>query len=131
VRGRLVCTLHNPTVRERSLTGDVVTLGTFDLPSAGGSVEVSAQGTLDRRTGIAESAQTYRIRDARGKMRAQRMQTVRFSLIGYQDFGEMAHASGFVASDVYGDYERSPFDAERSPYMIWMLEKAAAVPVGG
>lgn len=38
----------------------------------------------------------------------------------------MARDAGFHILDLYGNYDRSAFDAGRGPVMIWVLQKADA-----
>jgi SAM-dependent methyltransferase len=125
--GRCICTLHNPRVRTRSLTGIRELRGTFDLPSGGAVLELYVEASLDAVTRIAESVQTYRILDSGGEMASERVQKVRFALIERPEFEGMARAAGFRVDQLYGDYARAEFLPDESPHMIWILEK----PAGG
>jgi hypothetical protein len=40
-------------------------------------------------------------------------------------FEQMATEAGFRVAGLCGSYDRAPFDPERSPVMIWWLEKGA------
>ena len=45
-----------------------------------------------------------------------------FALIEKDSFELMAREVGFCVLQLYGNYDRSPFDAVRSPVMIWVLQ---------
>ena len=49
---------------------------------------------------------------------------MRFALIDRSEFTEVAEAAGFVPVALYGDYGRSEYLEESSPFMVWILEKA-------
>lgn len=50
-----------------------------------------------------------------------------FELIEREHFETMAQDAGFHILGLYGNYDRSPFDAGRSPVMIWVLRKPDAL----
>jgi len=37
------------------------------------------------------------------------------------EFEGFFKAAGFKTINLYGDYSYAPFDAEKSPFMIWVL----------
>ena len=123
--GRFVCTLHNPTVRAQSLDSETRVLGTFPLPG-GERLRVTATGSVDITTWIACSSQTYVRTGADDRVVEELTQDVRFALIGRKDFETMAVAEGFEIVSMYGDYDRSPFDRDRSPFMVWELRRQDA-----
>jgi hypothetical protein len=49
-----------------------------------------------------------------------------FELIEKDHFESMARDAGFHVLALYGNYDRSSFDADGSPVMIWVLQKANA-----
>jgi hypothetical protein len=51
-----------------------------------------------------------------------------FAFVEKDHFESMARDAGFRVLELYGNYDRSPFDAIRSPVMIWVLEKGDAQP---
>jgi hypothetical protein len=53
----------------------------------------------------------------------KRLLPMEFSLIERDVFEEMARSAGFGVVALYGSYDRAPFDPDRSPVMIWVLEK--------
>ena len=48
---------------------------------------------------------------------------LRFRVIEPDEFERLAKSAGFRIADLYGDYYRSPFNNDTSPYMIWILTK--------
>jgi SAM-dependent methyltransferase len=122
--GRFICTLHNPNARVAGVDGQLRLLGTFPLHDTSGTLALWAVQQREADTSIVRAVQFYELYDAEGRLTAKRMLDVRFRLIGQTDFQEMAQAAGFVVDDLYGDYDRTPFDEAESPYMIWMLTRA-------
>ena len=121
--GRLICPLHNPAIRARSADGALRLNGSF--PTAdGGLLVVSGFETLDENTGVVERVQLLEFFDASNDLRAKRVLPMRFVLIEGSAFAELADAGGFVPVALYGDYDRDEYREGRSPFMIWVLEKA-------
>jgi SAM-dependent methyltransferase len=121
--GRLVCPLHNPAIRARSADGALRLNGSF--PTAeGGLLVVSGFETLDESTGVVDRLQFYEFFDASNELRAKRALPMRFALIDRISFTELVIAAVFVPVALYGDYRRSEYLEESSPFMVWILEKA-------
>jgi SAM-dependent methyltransferase len=122
--GRFVCVLHNPGVRIQSLDGEPRVLGTCDL-GEGERLVVTAAGTVDRATGIACSHQTFSRKAADGHLLDELTQEVRFALITRRGFETLAEKAGFEVVAFFGNYDRSQFDPDRSPFMLWVLRRPA------
>jgi SAM-dependent methyltransferase len=121
--GRLVCPLHNPPIRAGSADGALRLNGSF--PTAeGGLLVVSGFETLDESSGVVDRLQYYEFFDASNELLTKRALPMRFALIDRSGFVELAEAVGFVPVALYGDYERSEYLEESSPFMVWILEKA-------
>ncbi len=121
-RGELIVTLHNPTVRRRSLDNEERLLGEYEL-DPGRRLRVWARGWEEATSGIAVSRQTYRVSGVDGGTELERVWEVRFALIGPQAFTSHSEATGFEIVELLGDYDGSPFAPEDSPYMIWTLRR--------
>ena len=121
--GLLLCPLHNPAIRAGSTDGALRLNGSF--PTAeGGLLVVSGFETLDESSGVVDRLQFYEFFDASNELRAKRALPMRFALIDRSSFTEVAEAAGFVPVALYGDYGRSEYLEESSPFMVWILEKA-------
>jgi SAM-dependent methyltransferase len=122
--GRFICTLHNPPVRRRAITGGPRLIGTF--PLAGRRQELLLWSV--ERTGADAAAvqgtQLYDLYDEDGRLQESRKLDIVFRLVERAEFAALATAAGFEVVDLYGDYGRAPFDDERSPFMIWVLRRA-------
>jgi SAM-dependent methyltransferase len=118
--GRFICTLHNPTVRLRSV------MGVYGLWSTGhlsdGST-VLLWGTQAHDDQIVNVEEFYEVYDQENLMQARHRLNLNFRLLDQAQFEAMAAAAGFEVEALYGDYQRAPFDEESSPYMIWILRK--------
>ncbi len=123
--GRFVCTLQNPIVRTRSMDGTVKELGRFPA-EARRTLAVSTCFKYDDHSQTASGIQFYDVYDPRGVLVEKKQLHVSFHLFHRSQFEKLAHAAGFKVVQLYGDYERSPFDEAKSPFMIWVLERANA-----
>jgi SAM-dependent methyltransferase len=119
--GRLLCSLHDPTVRSRTADGALRSNGTFPVDE--GTLVVSGFETRDERTGIIDRTQFYEFFDASYNLRSKRLLPMRFALIGKQRFEELANITGFRPVALYGDYEYDDYRAGISQSMIWIVEK--------
>jgi SAM-dependent methyltransferase len=120
--GRLICPLHNPAIRARSADGALRLNGSF--PTAdGGLLVVSGFETLDEGSGVVDRVQLYEFFDASNNLRAKRVLPMRFALIDWSGFSELARAAGFRPVALYGDYERDEYQEDSSHFMIWIMEK--------
>jgi SAM-dependent methyltransferase len=121
--GRLICPLHNPAIRAGSTDGALRLNGSFPT-SDGGLLVVSGFETLEESSGVVDRLQFYEFFDASNELRAKRALPMRFALIDRSEFAKVAEAAGFVPVELYGDYERSEYSEQSSPFMVWILEKA-------
>lgn len=121
--GRFVCTLHNPPVRRRSFGSDPRLLGPFEIPESGGRLEVWVNETWHPGTPVAEARQTYKLYDSTGSLEQEQTMQLRFSLLEQPVFAAMVRETGFEVMELFGDYDRSSFNAESSPYMIWIVRR--------
>ena len=116
-----ICTLHNPSVSRASVDGQPRLVGKFPLGEDGSFLLWSAS-RFAGQGGVVEGVQVYQEYDGLGVLRRQRMLDMRFALIEREQFEQRAIGSGFRVAGLYGDYDRSPFLPDSSPYMIWILE---------
>lgn len=119
--GRFVCTLHNPSVRLRSLSEEptIVARGTV----ADDELTLELDVRYDPESGIVEGLEIFRRTSPAGAIVRQERLPIRFALIQEPELRELAQVTGFEIEAVYGDYDRSSFDECSSPYMIWVLRR--------
>jgi SAM-dependent methyltransferase len=121
--GRLVCPLHNPAIRARSADGALRFNGSFPTGD-GGRLVISGFETLDETSGVVDRLQFYEFYDASNELLTKRALPMRLALIDRSRFVELADSAGFVPVALFGDYGRSEYSEESSPFMVWILEKA-------
>jgi len=120
--GRFICTMHNPAVRRAQVDGTLRLVGRFPTPE--GNLVVS--GFEQDGRPLVKRLQFFEFFDTGGRQLAKRALPMEFEFIERDHFEAMAMDAGFHVLNLYGNYDRSPFDAERSPVMIWVLQRAAA-----
>lgn len=121
-QGRLICTLHNPAIRLRNIDGQVHLRGHYALPDKQGTLSLSSLERYDPTTHLVTGAQFYEVRGPDGAQRSQWSMDLKFCLHTSETFRALVSAQGYRVVAVYGDYGRSAFQPEASPFMIWMLE---------
>lgn len=119
--GRFICTLHNPAVRLAGLDGTTRLLKRFPHPSGSGQVEFRLRASLDPVTRIATGEEILEHYDEGGRRASSRVIEIRFSLPERAQFEALAVSAGFSVGSFYGDYDRSEYRADESPFMIWIL----------
>lgn len=119
--GRLICTLHNPRVRVQSISQGPSRYGPFPRTDQDGSVALSVDLNYDADTGIVTGWQTVHELDAAGQEVAEHRLQIQFSLMELDAFQKLAQSVGFVIEEVFGNYDRSPFIPDTSPYIILSL----------
>ncbi len=122
--GRFICTLHNPAVRRTQVDGVLRLVGRFPIPD--GTLVVS--GFEQGGQPIVTRLQFFEFFAPDGSIRRKQLLPMEFALVEKQDFESMTRDIGFRVAQLYGDYDRTPFGPERSPVMIWVLEKGDAQP---
>ncbi len=75
---------------------------------------------------VVERLQFFELFGSDGRLHSKQLLPMVFSFVERDEFEAMAREAGFEVLALYGGYDRSPFDAERSPVMIWVLTKKSA-----
>ncbi len=120
--GRFVCTLHNPVARRTQVDGVLRVVGRF--PAQNGTLVVS--GFEQGGEPVVTRLQFFEFFGFDGHLRSKQLLPMEFTFIEKDHFESMARDVGFRILKLYGNYDRSAFDADHSPVMIWVLEKADA-----
>lgn len=117
--GRFVCTLHNPAVRRTQVDGVLRVVGRF--PADDGTLVVSGFETGGHP--VVSRLQFFELFGPDGYLRWKRLLPMEFAFVDRDAFERMAREAGFRVTQLYGSYDRTPFDPARSPVMIWHLAK--------
>jgi SAM-dependent methyltransferase len=117
--GRFICTLHNPAIRRKQVDGLLRLVGQF--PTEGGTLVVS--GFEQGGTPVVSRQQFFEFFDGDGRLLEKRLLQMKFAFVEKDEFEQMAQSVGFRVAQLYGNYDRTPFDPAQSPVMIWGLEK--------
>lgn len=126
-QGIFVCTLQNPPVRSASMDGLFRPIGEFPMPG-GGKLVVGSRLAFEPSTQLAQGEQVYDLFSPDGSLIDHRSLEVSFYLFCRAEFESFVHDLGFEATALYGNYDRSPFEEQSSPFMIWKLSKREAGP---
>jgi SAM-dependent methyltransferase len=121
--GRFICTLHNPSIRLKTVTGQLRLLGRYPFGKGEDTLLVWSAENYNSHNHIVEGVQIYEEYDAKGEMRSRMMFPLKFCLLERTQFEDLAEASGFKVLCLYGDYSYSEFKAESSPVMVFTLHK--------
>ena len=121
--GRFICTLHNPPVRLKHADGRLRLWHTYPRKNGEGTVLLCGTENVDPETQIVRLSEFIELYDAGGRLEEKRYVDVRFVLHQKDAFEKLIHEAGFQTETIYGDYDRSHFEKETSPFMIWSLRK--------
>ncbi|MGK7927181.1 MAG: class I SAM-dependent methyltransferase [Spirulina sp.] len=122
-KGRFICTLHNPQIRLQGIDR-VTDYGPFSHLDSGESVRLSiALDTHDPQTGRVSGVQTIYEFDDRDRLIAEFRLPIQFFLLELATFQEYLHGVGLAIEEVFGNYDRSPFNPQTSPYIIVCARK--------
>lgn len=117
--GRFICTLHNPAIRREQVDGLLRFVGQF--PTEDGTLVVS--GFEQGGNPVVSRQQFFELFDSDGRLLEKRLLQMKFAFVEKDEFEQMAQDAGFRIAQLYGNYDRAPFDPAQSPVMIWKLEK--------
>jgi len=121
--GRFICTLHNPPVRLKSVTGRKRKLSDFALAGGPEVLSMSSVEHYDTASSEVTGTQFYEVRDSAGAVLSEMEVPLRFRLHTRESFEVLVTSEGFARLALYGDYVRAPFEPEKSPFIIWILRK--------
>ncbi len=120
--GRLILTLHNPRVRLSRVTGREYEITRAPLdPALGSSLLVRLKEYHDPVSGLVTGVQTFEAINADGGTLWTRSVHIAFRLVAKEEAETMFSETGFEAEWLFGNYDRSPYRDNDSPYMIWGL----------
>jgi len=120
---RLICTLHNPAVRRRTVDGQIRLLGSYPVPERSLTLLLWSIQTEDPGEPVVGATQLYELYDPSGLLVEKRKLDVRFRLVERDAFEALAAAAGFTVEALAGTYDSAPFDPRTSPFMISTLRR--------
>jgi SAM-dependent methyltransferase len=121
--GRFICTLHNPEIRLRTIDEQVHIRGKYALPDDRSMLYVSSWEKHDAATHMVSGMQFYELFDRNGSVKWKRYLKIMFYLHSKDSFESLARTQAYQIEALYGDYDRSAFQPQASPFMIWILRK--------
>ena len=119
--GKFICTMHNPEVRLRTVDGEMKKLGEYPMEDTGMLV-MKYILRYDGNAGIVSGTQFYELYGGSKKLLSERSLDISFYLFGKEEFEKLAERCGFKITEIYGNYDSSPFDEKNSPYIIYKME---------
>jgi SAM-dependent methyltransferase len=118
--GRFVCAQQNPAVRLRTLDGEWHGVPQVERAS-GGRVRLSVRGARVEGSDLVEGEQRIEIA-AEG---VDVVVKTRYALPSSREITAAAADAGLRLVSLWGDYDRSPYDAASSPLMVASFERVA------
>jgi len=120
--GYFICTLHNPEIRKILINGNRNFRGEFILKNDN-ILELHTEENHNLKTNIVNCLQYYEIYDNNKKLLLSKTENMKFCLHSRENFEKLLNKASFKIYSFYGDYDKSSFNALKSPYMIWKLKK--------
>jgi len=116
--GHLTLSLQNPSVRRSQLTGEWCELGDAPIPGTDHRLTVRGRYRLDPATDRVAGVQVYQESDGSGQRVSTREVPVHFRLVDPDELVAIARSEGFELEEAWGDYDRSEFDPQSSPFFL-------------
>jgi SAM-dependent methyltransferase len=121
--GCFICTLHNPPIRIKTVTGGLRLIGKYPVAGRKRTLLVWSNENYNQADHTVEGVQIYEEYDQTGTMLSRKAFDIRFSLLERKQFEDAAISAGFKVRHIYGDYSWSLFQEQSSPVMIFILSK--------
>ena len=120
--GRFICTLGNPSLRQKAVDGQLRLFRKYPLPDTKGALLLWIMENINRDDNqVVEAMQFYEEYDSKGVLKSKRLLELHFRLSSKDEFEKLTKDAGFKIKAFYGDYSYSEFKND-SPFMIWLLE---------
>lgn len=121
--GRFICTLHNPSIRLKTITNQLHLIGRYLSGMGNTTLLVWSAENYNPLNHIVDGVQVYEDYDAKGEMLSRTIMELNFCLLERAQFENLATSSGFKISRLYGDYSYSEFKEKSSPVMVFELHR--------
>lgn len=118
--GQFICTLHNPPVRLKYVDQQL-RLAVREERAEGGHLLVWLLQQHNPATQVVEVLEFFEEYDARGLLISKSYSALQFHLLEKARFEQLITEVGLEVVALYGDYQKNPFIADTSPFMIWVL----------
>lgn len=123
--GIFICTLGNPSLRGKTVDGQLRLFRKYSLPEDGGTLFLWIAEKFDPDDPqVVQADQFFEEYDQNCVLKSKRLLELHFRLTEKEEFEAMAIEAGFRIKEFYGDYAYSRFQPESSPAMVWIMEKA-------
>lgn len=93
--GRFICTLHNPSIRLKSVNGQLILLGKYSLPDNNGSLLLWSVEQYDRPHSLVKGTQFWEVYDRDRVMQHKSFLDVQFYLHQPEEFKDLVQSEGF------------------------------------
>ncbi|MDJ0747636.1 MAG: class I SAM-dependent methyltransferase [Xenococcaceae cyanobacterium MO_167.B27] len=120
--GRFICTLHNPSIRLKSVNKQLMFRGKYSLPHENTMFLWSVE-ECTLQNSLVKGTQFWEVYTRNGEMQRKSFLDIQFYLHQQSEFQKLAESQNFHLINLYGDYSYSEFQKETSPFMIWVLGK--------
>jgi hypothetical protein len=115
--------MHNPTVRMDTVDGAMRIVARRDMKGKDRTLLVWLAERVGDASGVIDAIQIFEEYDREHILRARKFMPMRYSFVSSEDAGSLFASAGFTIEAVYGDYSRTPFTKDSSPFIIWLLRK--------
>ena len=120
--GKFILTLHNPPVRLQTVGQGLKLRSKLAEPDR--TILLWSEEEYDPASQLVSGMQFVEVYDASGVLVEKRFVELSFFLHRPAELEALLAQAGFTIAARFGDYQRSPFEPETSPFVIWELEGA-------
>jgi SAM-dependent methyltransferase len=119
--GEFIVTLHNPTIRRKSIDENVTHVNDFKIDD--GTITFSIASREDDNA-IVHLKQFYEIYDKSRNLLKKKTLELCFALIEKNEVEIELQEAGFKIKELYGNYDKSGFEGSVSPYLIYSCSQS-------
>jgi SAM-dependent methyltransferase len=118
--GEFVMTLHNPTIRRKSIDNRLTYVNSYELD---GTTIVFSIFSHEDENAVVHLKQFYETYDKNGDLLKKKMLCLDFALIEKNEIETDLREAGFKIKELFGNYDKSGFEGNSSPFLICVAGK--------
>jgi SAM-dependent methyltransferase len=118
--GEFVVTLHNPVIRRKSIDSKLKHVNDYKYGDDTIAFSISSH---EDDNAVVHLKQFYEIYDKNGDLIKKKMLSLNFALIAKNEIEGELLETGFRIKEFYGNFDRSEFEGNSSPFLIYVAGK--------
>lgn len=118
--GEFVFSLYNPEYRRKYIDNALTLVNEYQHENQTVLFFITSKENPDN---IVDVIQQYEFYNTDGSLENKQLLKLKFQLISKTEIENLILKTGFIIKNLFGNYDESPFDEDKSPFMIYILSK--------